>query len=284
MGFINNLNFRDFYIERADRLDARVGHINALARYVDVISEIKEFLVVTILNDSFTVTKTENIIDGKNTYENIDGILFYYNLNDERWELISEGANQAYISSVNDIPPGGSWTSYSGPIYQIYITDYSHTLQEHIEYLNAGIIDLNAILGELPRPLNETIVDMSPSDIVNSGSTIISMPSMPDLDPLSNSYYYIDKIFYEYTHNGTPYNGTKSLTLIDLDTNIDIYTIPVSIFTGTFSSYHMTPMYTGNMVRGLTRRLAFKSLAGAVSGGDGTLRVKIYWKENILGI
>lgn len=151
-----------------------------------------------------------------------------------------------------------------------------------LETFESTITSLQSTINTLPVAPITTTVNISSAQILNSGSTPITIPEMPNLSS-GLEYYDIEKVNWEFTRGLVDYQGSKSLSLIDLDTNNNIDTVPIGMFTSAYNNFYNSPLYTGN-VYSLIKKVGFKSLAGAVTTGDGTLRVTITFRVKTFGV
>lgn len=134
----------------------------------------------------------------------------------------------------------------------------------------------------------EEIVDITASQILNMGSVpIVLLPASG-----ANKYYDIDKVIIEYTHKSTPYSLAESYLTINFEgatfgyiaksfnkpNNSVVIVSKNSADIDTVNGISVVPNIP------LNRELWFNTFEGYdPTDGDGTFRVKIYYKTLTFG-
>jgi hypothetical protein len=311
MGFLDSLkSFRT--TKKFSKTEGLIhDDLRVLAAGLDnlpAIEVVQDFLIEG--GNLIPLRKQESLINGKNwwtTTVDDSTITVSYNSADTLWEWYLDGDLAASKVSTKDVPPSGVWDLEPTGTYILYFSEYTGTLQSIIEllasntmgaYFSSNTMYNNTIVPE--NPLTSTtvqdaidelatttlqkpttvVVDISSAQILDSGTTAISIPDMPDLDPASSKYYDIERVKWEFTPGLTAYSGSKSLSFVDLDTNNNIDTVPISMFTVLYKNFYDAPLYTGN-IYSLIKKVGFKSLAGAVTTGTGKLKVTITFRVKV---
>jgi len=267
-------------------------------------SEIVDFLVVGVGGNPIAFRKQDSLIGSKDWYlfDSTSDRRISYNDVDGTWEYITDGGVIYSVVSTDNIPPATDWDIVdTDPTETIFIGIYlvSGTIQEVVEQLYAGLTALGQELSS--SEYTETIVNITPTETTYSddrplvASGILAMGSSPIVllpAPSGNEYYEIDKVVFEFTGGITPYNALSPniLWLDPFFTGIDnILTNTAPFLVSTFRpGYSYTLPAVSNVVvneyTSIGNGINLTTWSGAnQTGGDGTLRVKIYHKTITFG-